>query len=71
MTILAITRREFEVARAIAVDALTAKEAARRLGITERTVETHRTTILRKLGLHRTMEGFDGWGDEHGKFDAA
>ena len=46
-----LTEREQEVARLIAVECLTSKEAARSLGISFRTVETHRAEIFRRLNV--------------------
>jgi DNA-binding CsgD family transcriptional regulator len=43
-----LTRREREVLRLIA-DGLPSKQIARALGITERTVKFHTTSLLRKL----------------------
>jgi DNA-binding NarL/FixJ family response regulator len=39
------------VARLLAVECLTAKGVANRLGITARTVETHRTNIFKRLDI--------------------
>jgi FixJ family two-component response regulator len=46
-----LTKRQMQVARAIAIDCLNSKAAAIELGITYRTVETHRMRILLKCGL--------------------
>jgi DNA-binding CsgD family transcriptional regulator len=56
--ILALTRRQAEVARLLAVECLTAKAIGRRLGITTRTVETHRTNIFNKLDITRGIAQF-------------
>jgi DNA-binding CsgD family transcriptional regulator len=40
------------------VKGATAKESARVLGISPRTVEFHRANIMRKLGAHTTAELF-------------
>ncbi|GAA1390682.1 hypothetical protein GCM10009613_31810 [Pseudonocardia kongjuensis] len=45
-----LTRRETEVARLLAEGASN-RSAARRLGVSERTVEQHVSSVLRKLGL--------------------
>ncbi len=49
------TRRETEIIRLLALGK-TNKEIAARLGITVRTVETHRAKIMLKLGLHSLTE---------------
>ena len=46
-----LTAREIEIALLIAVECLTTKAAARRLGLSFRTIETHRYQILIKLDL--------------------
>ena len=46
-----LTQREREVLY-LAADGLTNADIAERLGIGIRTVETHRTRMMRKLGLH-------------------
>jgi len=50
-----LTRREQEVMRRLA-EGLSARQAAKRLGISPKTVENHRANIMRKLGLHSTVE---------------
>ncbi len=45
-----VTRREREIVELVA-DGQTTKEIAARLGISVKTVEAHRTNIMRKLGL--------------------
>jgi len=55
VTVNPLSEREQEVVRAIVFGARTA-EAARRLGITARTVRTHLDNIYRKLGIHSRRE---------------
>lgn len=50
-----LTDREREVARVVASGASN-KEIARQLGITERTVKAHITTILEKLGIRDRLQ---------------
>lgn len=50
-----LTPREVEIVQLIA-EGLSSKEMAERLGISFRTVETHRERILRKLHLRNTAE---------------
>ncbi|MCS6823741.1 MAG: response regulator transcription factor [Cytophagaceae bacterium] len=50
-----LTSREEEILREIA-KGLTMKEIAEKLFISSRTVETHRTNIMRKMGVHNTAE---------------
>ena len=50
-----LTTREREIVRYIA-EGLTSKEVAETLGITIKTVESHRTRIMRKLGVHSVVE---------------
>jgi len=51
----ALTKREQEVTRLL-VEAKANKEIAATLGMTVRTVETHRARIMRKLGVHSLAE---------------
>ena len=51
----ALTPREREVAAQV-MQGLTSKEIGRVLGISHRTVETHRESLMRKLGI-RTVAG--------------
>lgn len=48
----ALTAREREILRLLA-DGYTAREAAKTLGISPRTVEAHRGHIAKKLGVRR------------------
>ncbi len=50
-----LTPREREVAQAIA-EGFSNKEIARRLGISVKTVETHRGALMRKIGAHTTAD---------------
>ena len=49
------TPREYEIIRHLA-EGKSNQEIAARLGITVRTVETHRSKIMLKLGLHSLAE---------------
>ena len=51
----ALTPREREVLQLVA-EGLTSKEIGARLGTTLKTVETHRTNVIRKLDLHSVAE---------------
>lgn len=59
-----LTPREREVLRGI-TDGRTNKEIASQLGISHRTVETHRENIMRKLGI-RTVAGLTRYAIDHG-----
>lgn len=50
-----LTPREREVFHGI-IEGGTTKEIAKRLGISAKTAENHRTRIMRKLGVHNTAE---------------
>lgn len=52
-----LTRRELEVLTA-AVSGTSITDMARRLGISERTIETHRSSIVRKFGVPSLAELF-------------
>jgi DNA-binding NarL/FixJ family response regulator len=51
----ALTGREREIVRLL-VDAKSNKEAAVALGISVKTVETHRAAVMRKLGFNSVVE---------------
>ena len=48
----ALTPREREVLRLIA-EGLSGKEIAATLGVSAKTIETHRSRIMEKLGIHK------------------
>jgi DNA-binding NarL/FixJ family response regulator len=50
-----LTSREQEVMRLL-VEGFTSKEISDKLCISPKTVENHRTNIMNKLGIHRTVE---------------
>lgn len=50
-----LTAREQEVLRLLA-EGLSARDAAKRLFVSPKTVENHRTNLMRKLGLQNTVE---------------
>ncbi|ADU64192.1 MAG: response regulator transcription factor [Pseudodesulfovibrio sp.] len=50
-----LTAREQEVLRMLA-EGMTAREVAAKLFISPKTVENHRTNLMKKLGLHSTVE---------------
>ncbi|MBA2556284.1 MAG: response regulator transcription factor [Chloroflexi bacterium] len=50
-----LTKRELEIVRLIAHD-MTTREIANTLFISERTVETHVTNMLNKLGLNSRVQ---------------
>jgi DNA-binding NarL/FixJ family response regulator len=52
---IGLTRRQLEIARLVADD-LTNRQIAARLFLSERTVETHVTNILNKLGLSSRVQ---------------
>jgi len=54
-SVIELTRRQLEIARLIADD-LTNRQIADRLFLSERTVETHITNILNKLGLNSRIQ---------------
>jgi DNA-binding NarL/FixJ family response regulator len=59
-----LTPRERDVLRGIA-NGQTNKEVAAALGISHRTVETHRENVMRKLGIH-TVAGLTRYAIDHG-----
>lgn len=50
-----LSEREREVLRGIA-EGLSSKEIASRLGLGTKTVEAHRTSVMRKLGAHKATD---------------
>jgi DNA-binding NarL/FixJ family response regulator len=50
-----LTPREREVVQAIA-EGLSNKDISRRLGISVKTVETHRASMMRKIGAHTALD---------------
>lgn len=52
-TPLALTRRERDVLRLVA-DGRSSREIATSLGVSKRTVETHRSRLMAKLDIHKT-----------------
>ena len=50
-----LTKREHEIAELCAKGKLN-KEIAAELGISQRTVETHKNNLFRKLGINNTIE---------------
>jgi DNA-binding NarL/FixJ family response regulator len=63
-----LTGREREVLTGIA-KGLTNKEIANELGISHRTVETHRESLMKKLGI-RTVAGLTKFSLEAGLIEA-
>jgi len=52
-----LTAREKEILQGV-VNSKTSKEIARHHGISYRTVETHKSNVMLKMGLHSTIEIF-------------
>ena len=50
-----LTRRETELL-ALLVQGLTMKKCAQRMGISINTVDNHKTRLMRKLGVHKTVD---------------
>jgi DNA-binding NarL/FixJ family response regulator len=50
-----ITAREIEIVRALA-DGMVTREISDKLFISDKTVERHKTNILKKLGLRNTAQ---------------
>jgi DNA-binding CsgD family transcriptional regulator len=50
-----LTKRELEVVRKI-LGGLTNKQIGGALGISVKTVESHRARVMRKLGIHTVVE---------------
>jgi non-specific serine/threonine protein kinase len=65
-----LTKRELEIARLIAQD-MTTREIAIQLFISERTVETHVTNMLNKLGLNSRIQLSRWLGSQVGAADVA
>ena len=61
MTFEMLTPREIEVMHFVAVECLTSKQTAKRMGLSYRTIEVHRASILGKTGLHTTCELVREW----------
>ena len=51
----ALTRRETELL-ALLVRGLTMKKCSERMGISVNTVDNHKTRLMRKLGVHKTVD---------------
>lgn len=51
-----LTKREKEILPYIAVLCLSNKEAAQALGISSRTIEDHRASIIKKMNARNAME---------------
>lgn len=64
-----LTHRERQVLGGI-VDGLANKQIALELGISRRTVESHRESLMRKLGI-RTVAGLTKFAIEHGLLDVS
>ena len=64
---LHLTPREIEVAK-YSAEGLLSKEIGDKLGISQRTVETHKTNIFRKLGINTTVELVRLVSDHHEMF---
>lgn len=56
-----LTARETQVLSAIAANGCTAKEAARALGISHRTVEVHMSNAIAKLGARNQLHAVLLW----------
>jgi DNA-binding NarL/FixJ family response regulator len=52
---ISLTSREEEIAR-LCAKGLLSKEIATQLGISPRTVETHKNNLFKKLGINNTVE---------------
>ena len=51
-----LSPREREIVQLVAIECRTSKEAGRLLGISFRTVETHRTHIYNKIGVRNIAQ---------------
>lgn len=57
----ALTARESEIVELLCKRCLSTREVADRLRLSIKTVETHKTNIMRKVGVHSTAELCRWW----------